>query len=54
MRWEHHSQVLQGQSISGLSDMRCDSCREPYFDIALRGIVAPGRVLSVLPVAVPS
>ena len=30
-RWWHHSQVLQGQSISGLSDKGCDSCREPCF-----------------------
>ena len=28
---EHHSQVLQGQSISGQSDKGCDSCREPCF-----------------------
>ena len=30
-RWEHHSKVLQGQSIAGLSDKGCDSCREPCF-----------------------
>ena len=30
-RWEHHRQVLQGQSIAGLSDKGCDSCREPCF-----------------------
>ena len=30
-RWQHHSQVLQGQSISGLSNKGCDSCREPCF-----------------------
>ena len=31
MRWWHHSQVLQGHSISGLSDKGCDSRREPCF-----------------------
>ena len=30
-RGEHHSQILQGQSIAGLSDKRCDSYREPCF-----------------------
>ena len=30
-RWQHHIQVLQGQSIAGLSNKRCDSCREPCF-----------------------
>ena len=30
-RWWHHSQVLQGQSISGLSNNGCDSRREPCF-----------------------
>ena len=30
-RWWHHSQVLQGQSIAGLSNKGCDSRREPCF-----------------------
>ena len=30
-RWWHHIRVLQGQSIAGLSDKGCDSCREPCF-----------------------
>ena len=30
-RWWHHSQVLQGQSNSGLSNKGCDSRREPCF-----------------------
>ena len=30
-RWSHHSQVLQGQSNSGLSNKGCDSCREPCY-----------------------
>ena len=30
-RWWHHSQVLQGQANSGLSNKGCDSCREPCF-----------------------
>ena len=30
-RWWHHSQVLQGQSISGLSNKGCDSRLEPCF-----------------------
>ena len=30
-RWWHHSQVLQGQANSGLSNKGCDSRREPCF-----------------------
>ena len=30
-RWWHSSQVLQGQSTSGLSNKGCDSRREPCF-----------------------
>ena len=40
-RWEHHSQVLQGQSIAGLSNKRCGCSRRAPFLSVFIVLVSP-------------
>ena len=40
-RWEHHSQVLQGQSIAGLSNKRCVCSRRAPFLSVFIVLVSP-------------
>ena len=41
-RWEQHSQVLQGQSIAGLSNKRCVCSRRSPFLSVFIVLVSPG------------
>ena len=40
-RWEHHSQVLQGQPIAGLSNKRCVCSRRAPFLSVFVVLVSP-------------